>query len=146
MTEVPAELQFVSREEGDPAPEPMAFTLNGERFECYPVLPATRIVEHEIRVAGNNNLLYLREVLEYFEKAMPPEEWERFKAYLDDPANQIDMPVLGEMMRKVHTAYLTRPTKGPSPSPDGPETTGDTSTDASPSEDSTPGPSTAEGS
>lgn len=146
MTDVPEELQFRSREEGGAAPEPMAFTLNGERFECLPVLPATRVIKHELNISAADGRLYLEEVLGYFRKAMTPEEWERFYAFIDSPDQEVSLEVLGEMMQKVHMAYVKRPTKPDSASPAGPGTTGDTSMDASPSEESTSEPSMDEGS
>lgn len=153
LSGVPEHLRFEPEPLPPGATSPV-FALRGEAdgwqtFTCYPRLPGTRLFAHyeALDSIGSPTLDYLRELcVDYFRGCLPAEQYERFHAFADNPANQIEASHLRRAMEGVHREYLSRPTKGPSPSPDGPETTGDTSTDVSPFEDSTQPDSTAEGS
>jgi len=126
---------------------PMWFELQDEKFRCIPKLAASVLIAHERAMSAEGagrGMVVLAELDNYLRKALLPEEYVRYRTFADDPAREIEIEDIGFAVMDLHARYLARPTKRPSDSPDGPGSTGDTSTDSSPSEDSTSTPSPAE--
>lgn len=126
--------------EGTGEPERMVFTLKGEEFECIPWLPGSVLIAHERAMSmegPGRGVVVLAELDNFLRRALLPTEYVRYRLFADDPGQEIGIQEIGLEVVQLHERYLGRPTPRPSSSPDGPGTTGDTSTDSSPSEDST---------
>lgn len=135
-------------------PELKHFTLNGEKFFCRGELPGTMLLENEAMLYGGNRGIAAKAIIDFFSEAMSgvthpePEpveveegkkplyldEYQRFRAYVDDPARRIQLSTLGEIYAALLQAYIQRPTKRPSVSTDGPQTTETSSTGSSSSQ------------
>lgn len=109
--------------------EPLSFTLMGEDFKCVPAVQGKVILNFVARASGNDGSEAATALDEFFEKTMDPEEFQRFKAHLENPRIIIDMEKLGEIAGWLIEEYSARPTRPPLSSVDGPSTTGTSSTD-----------------
>lgn len=125
---------FTTRTADDPDAEPLepvSFDIDGERFTCRADLPGTLLFEHFARLGGGV-VMSAGALLSFFEQAMEPAEYERFRKFCDDPDRDVDAQLLGDIYTHLLTEYNTlRPTKRPSRSSRGRSSTAPTSTGAS---------------
>jgi hypothetical protein len=95
--------------------EPLTFDLGGEEFSCYPEVQGKTILDI-MRVASEGDedtrgVMMAVSVLTFFEKVMPPEEYERFGKLMEDPKRIVPMETLSEIMSWLMEEYTDRPTE-----------------------------------
>ena len=95
--------------------EPLTFDLGGEEFACYPEVQGKTILDiMKVAAEGDEDtrgLLMAVSVLDFFEKVMPPSEYERFEKLMEDEKRIVPMDVLSEIMSWLIEEYTDRPTK-----------------------------------
>jgi hypothetical protein len=103
---IPFEFRFIPK---DPDGEPKV-----EQFEAYGKAPvgATLAMSSMIRYGsrGTRNI-DMNGMMEFFEKAMPPEDYERMRDMFDDPKWIIDIDDVGEVFTWLTEQYSDRPTR-----------------------------------
>lgn len=85
--------------------EPITFDIDNEQFTCHDELAGTALLEYTsmLLVKGDNAVgIQADAILKFFKDAMPAEEHERFRAFVDDPIRHVDIQLLGNIM-----VYLT---------------------------------------
>ncbi len=95
--------------------EPLTFDLGGEEFSCYPEVQGKTILDI-MRAASEGDedtrgVMMAVSVLTFFEKVMPPEEYERFGKLMEDPKRIVPMETLSEIMSWLMEEYTDRPTE-----------------------------------
>jgi hypothetical protein len=95
--------------------EPLTFDLGGEEFNCYPEVQGKTILDI-MRVASEGDedtrgVMMAVSVLTFFEKVMPPEEYERFGKLMEYPKRIVPMDTLSEIMSWLIEEYTDRPTE-----------------------------------
>lgn len=95
--------------------EPLTFDLGGEEFTCYPEVQGKTILDiMKVAAEGDEDtrgVLMAVSVLDFFEKVMPPEEYERFEKLMEDPKRIVPMDTLSEIMSWLIEEYTDRPTQ-----------------------------------
>lgn len=98
--------------------DPLTFDLGGETFTCYPEVQGKTILDIMRTAAVSDEdargLLMAVSMTDFFEKVMPPEEYERFSQLMEDPKRIVPMDTLSEIMSWLIEEYTERPTKQPS--------------------------------
>lgn len=117
--------------------KPVTFSIEDETFRCHPVAPGTLLIEHASKMMSIDLGVQLAELLAFLELVMPEDEYKRFREFADDPSNEVDIDLLGDIVADMLREYGVFPTRRRSPSEDGRSKTGTTSTGDSPSPDST---------
>lgn len=115
--------------------EPLRFTIDGDTFECAPVLPAagTRLLLALAEtVEGSAGSAQIAMIGDFLDTVMLPESAERFAARMKDPARPIDDDQIGDVLKWLVERYGQRPTVPPTPSDGGRPTTGTISMDGVP--------------
>lgn len=119
--------EFTTR--AKPAPEPVEIVLDGETFVCRAQVPGSLLLEHVDRLSDGATAA--SELLRIWEDVFDDAEHARFRAYIDDPSNTVDVQDLGEMLQAVLGDLSgSRPTTSSSRSAPGRATTGATSPSA----------------
>jgi len=94
--------------------EPLTFDLGGEEFNCYAEVQGKTILDiMKVAAAGDEEsrgVLMAVSILDFFEKVMPPEEYTRFEALMEDPKRIVPMDTLSEIMQWLIEEYTDRPT------------------------------------
>jgi len=95
--------------------EPLSFDLGGEEFFCYPEVQGKTILDI-MRVAAEGDdetrgAAMAVSVLDFFQKVMPPEEYERFEKLMKDPKRIVRMETLSDIMGWLIEEYTDRPTE-----------------------------------
>jgi hypothetical protein len=95
--------------------EPLDFDLGGETFMVYPEVQGKTILDI-MRTASEGDeetrgVKMAVSVLDFFEKVMPPEEYEKFNKLMEDPKRIVPMDVLSEIMSWLIEEYTDRPTR-----------------------------------
>lgn len=109
--------------------EPITFEIYGQVFRCRPALQGVVLINFIAESASDDSAAGAKAVLEFFNKAIRPEDRERFFEMTNSEDYVIPMETLSEIMDFLVEAYAARPTQQPTPSGTGPETTGTTSMD-----------------
>ena len=95
--------------------EPLSFDLGGEEFTCYPAVQGKVILDiMKIAAEGDEDtrgVLMAVSVLDFFEKVMPPEEYERLGKLMEDPKRIVELDVMSEIMSWLIEEYSGRPTE-----------------------------------
>ena len=95
--------------------EPLTFDLGGEEFTCYPEVQGKMILDiMKIAAEGDEEtrgVMMAVSVLDFFEKVMPPEEYERLEKLMEDPKRIVELDVLSEIMSWLIEEYTDRPTE-----------------------------------
>lgn len=111
--------------EPEEAPEPYPFVLEFqpadpeaevlvERFEAYGKAPvgATLAMSSMIRYGARGRRdIDMNGMMEFFERAMPPEDYTRLRDLFDDPKWTIDIDLVGDVFSWLTEEYSGRPTK-----------------------------------
>lgn len=121
--------------------KPMPFTIDDTAFTAYPIPGITLLELIEGEVGADGEIKFKADgatIVDLFAKVMQPDEHTRFRAFVEDPSHLVDADLLCEILNDLMEASAGRPTPPPSGSPDGPSTTGTTSTDDSLSPASNP--------
>lgn len=105
--------------------EPVTFDLDGELFTCHAQVPGTVMLEHVQRLSDGTTAA--AELLAIWPDVLSDDEHVRFRAYVDDPENEVDVQDLGAILSYVLEELAGRPTPASSPSGPGRSTTGGTS-------------------
>lgn len=109
--------------------EPIEFDLNDQTYKCKPALQGAVLLEFVARADSESGGEAAGALYGFFQDAMEPEEYERFRAYLNSPEIIIDMETIGEIASWLVEEYTSRPTQGSEPSDTGPSSAGPTSTE-----------------
>lgn len=119
------------------------FSVNGQKFRCIASPPHGFIADLIESRQGN---FYPAAVMRNFIRgALVAEDepaWNELQYAKDGDAAVVDLDLLGDIFRHLTEEFFQRPTQPPSGSPDGRNSTEDTSTADSPSPDKTSTPST----
>lgn len=95
--------------------EPLSFDLGGEEFTCYPAVQGKVILDiMKIASEGDEDtrgMMMAVSVLDFFEKVMPPEEYERLGKLMEDPKRIVELDVMSEIMSWLIEEYSGRPTE-----------------------------------
>ena len=95
--------------------EPLTFDLGDEEFSCYPEVQGKTILDiMKVAAAGDEDsrgVLMAVSILDFFQKVMPPEEYGRFEALMEDPKRIVPMDTLSEIMSWLIEEYTSRPTQ-----------------------------------
>lgn len=76
-----------------------------------PVVPGSVILDFTSKVDAEEPATLANAVNDLFQAAIVPEDWDGFKAFIDDPANGIDMALLSDISNYVAEVYMERPTQ-----------------------------------
>lgn len=99
--------------------EKISFKIYGEEFFCYPVMQGATLLKF-VKSSSSDNIGESAEaVMEFFEKVLVPESYERFEALADDPEKIVPVEVLADIVGWVMEEYSNRPAKGPEHLPSG---------------------------
>jgi hypothetical protein len=107
--------------------EPVSFALLGEEFQCRPAIPGSTLLNFVAKADGANTSAAAGSIFAFFESALTPDDYIRFRALVDSPERIVPMDTLSEIVGWLVEQYTERPTKRQSPSPDGQSPTGLTS-------------------
>jgi hypothetical protein len=102
--------------------EPIEFELNDQTFTCKPALQGAVLLEFVAKADGDSGGAAAGALYGFFEDAMEPGEYARFRDYLKSPDLIIDMELIGEIAAWLVEQYTDRPT-----SPSGSSDTGQSS-------------------
>jgi hypothetical protein len=94
--------------------EPITFDVFDETFEAHPKLPGIVILEYVAAVAGSDEDSGAEAaimILDFFEKALVPESFERFDKLAHDPEVMLDTEELTEIVGWLMEQYTDRPTE-----------------------------------
>ena len=111
--------------------EPLAFSLEGQEFECRPAINGATLLKFVADADSNEGGRSATALLDFFSRALKSEDAERFKALIDDPDTLIQIETIGEIAAWLVEQYTDRPTQEPSNSSSGSGRTGRKSTAAS---------------
>jgi len=95
--------------------EPLSFDLGGEEFTVYPEVQGKAILDI-VRSAAEGDedtrgMMLAVSTLDFFQKVMPPEEYERFSKLMEDPKRIVSMETLSDIMSWLIEEYTNRPTE-----------------------------------
>lgn len=107
--------------------EPVEFDLNDQHFVCKPALQGAKLLEFVAKADGDSGGEAAGALYGLFEDVMVPEEYARFKAYLDQPDLIIEMDTIAEIAAWLIEEYTSRPTQRSESSAPGPSSAGPTS-------------------
>lgn len=148
---------------------PVSFDIDGTEFTCEAMVPGSVLLEHVRALTSPEEATAVGELLVMWQDVFDTEtpiyqrdqagevvyddeeqpivlaesEYHRFREYIDDPANEVDIQDLGEMLYWVLEQLAGRPTQGSQPSQSGQSASGPTSASDSPEQAATPTPSTS---
>ena len=103
--------------------EPVQFKLDGETFNCYSALPGAVLLTFVSDADSNQGGRQAESVFGLFSAVMPPDEYERFQAFIKRPNRVVPVEVLVEISIWLTEVYAARPTPLPSDSASGTGTT-----------------------
>lgn len=103
------------------------FEIDGTSFQCRAFIPGSVLMEHTSKLAHPNESIAARELLEIWKSLMEPDEYRRFRDYIDSPERMVDLNLLGEILAWAVEELGGRPTQRPSASRRGPSTEAGTS-------------------
>ena len=96
--------------------EPIPFELYDETFNALPYLQGTVILDFMTATSSvdgeDNNSGIVKEVLPFFEAALEPESYERFKALTKSHDKIVEFDDLMEILAWLIEQYTARPTSG----------------------------------
>lgn len=105
--------------------EEISFTLVGQEFKCRPILPGGTLIR--IIESTEDSSTGVGAINAIFNEALDPEDIDRFNAVIEGTDYVVSVDALVEILQWLIEQYSQRPTKRPSSSEPGPETTGPTS-------------------
>ena len=93
---------------------------------CIAMLPGSHFLDFmsKIDAEGRNAAEMSGAIEKLLHTAIKPDDWDAFKAFIDEPANGISMDMLAEITGYLGEVFARRPTNSSEPSSDGSETTG----------------------
>lgn len=94
--------------------EPITFDVFDESFEAYPQLQGIVILEYVAAIAESdesNGAEAAVMILDFFEKALVPESYERFLKLTHDPDTIVEADELTEIVSWLMEQYTDRPTE-----------------------------------
>jgi hypothetical protein len=105
--------------------EQIRFTIDGDRFEAAPAVPAEVLVEFANRFSGTSagvgdSADTFGTVMSVLELVLVPESYERLRARAGDRANPVEIDQLSDVILWLLEQYGLRPTQPPSSSATGP--------------------------
>lgn len=109
--------------------DPVEFDLNDQTFKCKPALQGAVLLEFVSRADSDSGGAAAGALYGFFKDCMEEEEYERFRAYLNDPKLIFDMSDIGEIASWLVEQYTARPTEQSGPSGSGLSSAGHTSTE-----------------
>lgn len=109
--------------------EPVEFELNDQTFHCRPALQGAVLLEFVARADSESGGAQAGALYDFFKDCMEEAEYERFRAYLNQPDLIIEMTTIGEIASWLVEEYTARPTLRSENSGSGPSSAGPTSTD-----------------
>lgn len=108
--------------------EPVEFDIDGEGFICKPDIPGTALLEFTQGMSVRHDGTQSEAIINLLKTAMEEPEYERFRKFVDDPANHVDVDILiGVSQYLVREYGRTRPTKPSGASTPGRAATGTSS-------------------
>lgn len=111
--------------------DPVEFDIDGEGFVCKPNIPGTALLEFTAGMTVRHDGTQSEAILGLFQTAMEGAEYERFRKFVDDEKNGVDVDTLISITQYLVGEYgRDRPTKRSRGSTPGPSTTGTSSKDA----------------
>lgn len=95
--------------------EPITFDLGEETFTCHAAIQG-KVILDIMRLAADGDeetrgVMMAISVLDFFEKVMPEEEYERLGKLMEDPKQIVELDVLSEIMSWLIEEYSGRPTE-----------------------------------
>jgi len=94
--------------------DPLTFSLGDEDFSCYAEVQGKTILDiMKVAASGDEDsrgVMMAVSILDFFAKVMPPEEYTRFEALMEDPERIVPMDTLSEIMSWLIEEYTSRPT------------------------------------
>jgi hypothetical protein len=105
--------------------EQIRFTIDGDRFEAAPAVPAEVLVEFANRFSGTSagvgdSADTFGTVMSVLELVLVPESYERLRARAGDRVNPVEIDQLSDVILWLLEQYGLRPTQPPSSSATGP--------------------------
>lgn len=95
--------------------EPITFDLGEETFTCHAAIQGKVILDiMKLAAEGDEEtrgVMMAISVLDFFEKVMPEEEYERLGKLMEDPKQIVELDVLSEIMSWLIEEYSGRPTE-----------------------------------
>jgi len=119
--EVEKALQFTTDDVPD---DPVSFTIDGERFDCLPLMTGAAFIRYS-RLLAKGGMIATGAVEDFFSEVMDPEEHKRFRKFIEDPGRRITTNKLGDIFLGLFGRYAagpaerSRPTEPPKPSRSG---------------------------
>jgi len=94
-------------------PSFMLESPNGSKLEvrCKPFLPGSRFLDFLSKIKENDPAAMAGGVYNLLEAAVEADQWEEFKAFIDDPENGIGLDILAEIGGYLGEIYPNRPTE-----------------------------------
>lgn len=108
--------------------EPIEFDLNDQHFVCKPALQGAVLLEFVAKADSDSGGQAAGALYGFFSDCMEEGEYNRFRAYLNDPGLIIDMETIGEIASWLVEEYTARPTQQSGSSDTGQSSPGPTST------------------
>lgn len=109
--------------------EPVEFQLNDQTFTCKPALQGAVLLEFVSHADSESGGAQAGALYGLFEDCMEPKEYERFRAYLNQPDLIIEMTTIGDIASWLVEEYTARPTQQPENSASGLQNPGPMSTE-----------------
>jgi hypothetical protein len=105
--------------------EEISFSLVGQDFKCRPILPGSTLIR--VIEATENSDSGIGAITSLFQEALDPVDIERFYEVIEGTEYVVSVDALVSILQWLVEQYAQRPTKRPSSSEAGQETTGLTS-------------------
>ena len=109
--------------------EPVEFDLNDQTFVCKRALQGAVLLEFVSNADSESGGAQAAALYGFFSDCMEPEEYERFRNYLNQPDLIIEMSTIGEIASWLVEEYTARPTQPSESSDTGQPSPGPTSTE-----------------
>lgn len=104
----------------------LSFDIAGEQFNCATFVPGSVLMQHQARLTSSDAHVQATELLTMWDDVLGGEA-ERFRKFVDDPANLVSLQDLGEILEWALEQLTERPTRPSSRSSRGRAKTGATS-------------------
>ena len=95
--------------------EPITFDLGDEMFHCHAAVQG-KVILDIMKAASEGDeetrgMMMAISLLDFFEKVMPEEEYQRLGTLMEDPKRIVKLEVLSEIMAWLMEEYSGRPTE-----------------------------------